>query len=124
MDFQNEDVVRSFLDCIVAGDVEAAVDHYADDVTIHVAAWRDPLIGREAIRDTLQREVGLSGYRYTIRNFASNDAVTFIEVVDEFKRDGKDVTMHWSGVWEINHAGKITARRDYWDEKEFETRLA
>ena len=124
MGHQHEEVVRSFLDCIVAGDLEAAIDHYADDAILHVAAWRDPLVGREAIRHTLQREVALSDYRYTILNIASNEAVTFIEVVDDFKHDGKDVTMHWSGVWEINHAGKITARRDYWDEKEFEARLA
>ena len=63
MDRQHEEVVRSFLDCVAASDLEAAIDHYADDLTLHVAAWRDPLIGREAIRDALQREVGLSDYR-------------------------------------------------------------
>ena len=63
-------------------------------------------------------------YRYTILNTASTDAVTFIEVVDEFKHGGKHITMHWTGVWEINQAGKITARRNYWDTKELEARLA
>jgi limonene-1,2-epoxide hydrolase len=122
MGHRHEEVVRSFLECVVAGDLEAALNHYADDATFHVAAWREPLVGREAISDALRREVRLPNYRYTILNIASNDAVTFIEVVDEFKHGGKNVTMHWSGVWEINHAGKITARRDYWDTKEFEAR--
>lgn len=45
-------------------------------------------------------------------------------VHEEFKYGGKNITMHWSGVWEINQAGKITARRDYWDAKELEARLA
>jgi ketosteroid isomerase-like protein len=47
-----------------------------------------------------------------------------MEVVDAFKRNGKDVTMHSTWVFEINQAGKITARRDYWDAKELEARLA
>jgi len=118
-----EDIVRSFLDCVASGDMETAIDYYADDVTVHVAAWHDPLVGREAIRDVLRHEVELADYRYTIRNIASTGAVVFIEVVDEFKRDGKNITMHWSGVWEISQAGKITTRRDYWDAKEFEAQL-
>ena len=121
---QQQDIVRSFLDCVAAGDFEAAVDHYAEDVTVHVSAWQDPVVGKEAVRQALQREVGLSDYRYTILHIASADAVTFIEVVDKFKRGDKDITMHWSGVWEIDHEGRITARRDYWDTKEYEAQLA
>jgi len=50
--------------------------------------------------------------------------VAFIEVVDGFKVGDKDITMHWSGVWEINQRGKITARRDYYDSKEYEAQLS
>ena len=32
--------------------------------------------------------------------------------------------MHWSGVWEINELGKITARRDYYDSKEYEAQVS
>jgi hypothetical protein len=63
-------------------------------------------------------------HRYTLRNLASTDAVVFIEVVDTFKYDGKDMTSHWSSVLEVNPSGKITAERDYYDMKEFETQLA
>ena len=111
---------------MVALDLEAAVDHFADDASYRVSAWHEPLVGREAIRDGLEREFGAlsSEYRYTILNMASTDAVVFMEVVDEFKLRGKDITMHWSSVLEINQAEKITARRDYWDAKELEARLA
>jgi limonene-1,2-epoxide hydrolase len=123
---QQEAVFRSWLDCMVALDLEAALNHFTDDATYHVAAWHEPLVGREAIRSGLERElVALScEYRYTIRNIASTDAVVFVEVVDGFKRDSKDVTMHSAWVFEINQAGKISARRDYYDAKELEARLA
>jgi limonene-1,2-epoxide hydrolase len=111
---------------MVALDLESAVDHFADDATYHVAAWHEPLVGREAVRDGLEREFGAlsSEYRYTIVNMASTNEVVFMEVVDEFKSRGTNITMHWSSVLEINQAGKITARRDYWDTKEFDARLA
>jgi limonene-1,2-epoxide hydrolase len=111
---------------MVALDLEGAIAHFADDATYHVAAWHEPLVGRDAVRDGLERELRAlsSDYRYTILNMASTDAVVFMEVVDGFKRNGKDVTMHSTCVFEINQAGKITARRDYYDTKEFEARLA
>src|SRR5687768_14817319 len=119
----HEAVVRSFLDCLVAHDLQAALEHYADDATFHVAAWHTPLVGREAIREATEASVGLSDYRYTILNLSAAGGLAFIEVVDNFTLHNNDVTMHWAGVWEINEAGKIVARRDYWDAKELEARL-
>jgi limonene-1,2-epoxide hydrolase len=123
MGTHHEAIVRSFLDCLVAHDLEAALGHYANDATFHVSAWQAPLVGIEAIRGVLEREVALSDYRYTIRNSASSDNVVFTEVVDGFRLGDKDITMHGSSVWEINHAGKISARRDYWDAKEFDQQV-
>jgi limonene-1,2-epoxide hydrolase len=110
---------------MVALDLESAVNHFAEDATYHVAAWHEPLVGRGAVRGGLEREFAVlsSEYRYTIRNMASTDEVVFMEVVDAFKSRGKNITMHWSSVLEINQALKITARRDYWDAKEFDARL-
>jgi limonene-1,2-epoxide hydrolase len=117
----HEAVVRSFLDCIVRRDLEAALDHYADDAVYHVNAWREPLVGITAIREGVGQEIALSNYRYTIVNLASRGAAVLFEVVDEFETRGKRVSMHWAGAWEINRAGKITARRDYWDGRESES---
>jgi limonene-1,2-epoxide hydrolase len=122
---QQEAIVRSWFDSMRALDLDAAIDHFADDATYHVAAWHEPLVGREAIRRGLEREfVALSSaYDHTIRNVASTDAVVFVEVLDQFKFNGNDVTMHSVWVFEVDGAGKITARRDYFDAKEFEARL-
>jgi limonene-1,2-epoxide hydrolase len=121
---QQEAVVRSMLECLFV-DLDATVDHYADDATYHTAAWKPPLVGRDAIRAELDQLFGHhSDYRYTIRNIASTDAVVLIEVLDAFKYDGRDLAIHWSSVLEINPAGKITAQRDYYDMKEFEAQVA
>ena len=122
MGINREAVIRSFLDCVVAQDFEAAVDHYADDTTYR-AAWHEPLVGG-ALRDALAHEVEISRYHYTILNMATAGGVALFEVVDGFKVGDKDITMHWSGVWEINELGKITARRDYYDSKECEAQVS
>ena len=125
MGSKQEAVFRSWLDCYAAGDRAAALDHYSDDATYHVAAWHQPLVGRDAIRAELDRQFdSISDYRYTIRNIFSTDAVVFVEGIDAFKYGGKDVTTHWCSVHEINPAGKITAQRDYLDMKELEAQLA
>ncbi len=125
MGTQQEAIVRSWFDCMVALDLDAAIDHFADDATYCVSAWHKPLVGRDAVRDGLEREFRAlaAEYRYTIRNLASTEEVVFMEVVDGYERGGKDITMHSTWVFEISRARKITARRDYWDAKEFEARL-
>jgi limonene-1,2-epoxide hydrolase len=123
MGSQQEAAVRSMLDCLFV-DLDGTVDHYADDAIYHTVAWKPPVVGRDAIRAGLDQLFRLqSDYRYTIRNIASTDAVVFIELVDAFKYDGKDMTMHWSSILEISPAGKITGQRDYYDMKEFETQV-
>ena len=123
MGAREEAVVRSFLDCIVARDLEAATDHFADDGRYHVNAWDTPLVGKDAVRRGVAAEVALAGYHYTILNMASTDHVVLFEVIDGHERDGRDITMHWCGAWEIDDATKITARRDYYDSKEFVAQL-
>lgn len=119
----HEATVRSFLDCLVAQDLGRALDHYAEGASFQVAAWHEPLVGREAISGATEASVALSDYRYTIANIASAGEVVFVEVIDEFRFRERDVTMHWVGVWEIDDAGKITARRDYWDSAELQAQL-
>jgi limonene-1,2-epoxide hydrolase len=122
MGSREERVARSFLDCLVARDIEGALDHYAEDAQYHVGAWMPPLEG-DAARDGVRREFDTTGYHYSILNIASTDTVVFLEVIDGQTRDGKQFTMHWCGVWEINASGKITSRRDYWDAKEYESQV-
>jgi limonene-1,2-epoxide hydrolase len=121
---QQEAVVRSLLDSLVAGDRDAAVDHFSDKATYNVSAWSDPLVGKDAIRAELERQAAVySDLRYTIINVASTDTVVFTERLDKILVGGKEVIVHWASVHEVDPENKITATRDYYDMNEIETQL-
>ena len=122
MGTRQEAVVAAWIDCFVAQDLEGIVELYSDDAAYHVAAWHEPLVGRDAIRAEIGQQFDrVSDDEISVLNIVSTDEVVFFEAVDTFKYRGKDVTLHWASVWEINPSGKIAAQRDYWDAKELET---
>ena len=124
MGSDQESAVRSFHKCYAAGDRAAALSHYADDAIWHVAWWREPRVGRDAIQSELDRQFdALSGYRSEVVNMLSQDAIVFVEGIDTLTRGADEVTIHWSSVFEINAEGKIARQRDYWDTRELETQL-
>ena len=88
-------MVRSWHTSYAAGDRLAALDHYADDAIWYLNWWREPHVGRDAIRAELDRQHdGFANYRSEIVNLFSNDGVVFIEGIDTFTMGGKDATMH------------------------------
>jgi limonene-1,2-epoxide hydrolase len=119
-----EAVVRALLDSVVARDREAFVEQFAEDAVYYVNAWHEPLIGHDAIRREFDRQADIyTDFRYEILHVASTDALVFTERIDTMRIGGKDVSLHWASVHEIDRAGKITAGRDYYDMKELEARL-
>ena len=119
-----ESVVRSWLSCYAARDRAAVLDHYADDAIWHVSWWRDPRVGRDAIRAELDGQFdGMSNRRSETRNFFAKDGVVFIEAIDSITLGDKEATLHWSTVLEVNGDGKIAEQRDYWDTRELEAQL-
>jgi limonene-1,2-epoxide hydrolase len=112
-----EAVVRSLIDSLNADDRESVAAHFCEDATWRMIAWRPPLEGRVAIRAALDAMEG-SGFHYEIVSMASTDHVVFAEIIDTHERDGRQITMHWTSVTEVNDAGLILAERDYWDTAE------
>jgi limonene-1,2-epoxide hydrolase len=123
MGTREEAIVRSLVDRLNADDRDAIAYLYAEDAVWHMSAWRDPIIGRAAIRDMLDKLAGDS-FQYAITNIASTNDVVFTEIIDTHNRNGNAVTMHWSSVVEIDPSGKIANERDYWDSAELESQLA
>ena len=121
---QQEAVVRSLLDSLVAGDRDAVVEHFSEQATYNVSGWSNPLVGKEAIRADLESQAGVySDFRYTILNIASTESVVFTERLDKINVDGNEVIIHRATVHEIDPEGKITATREYYDLREIETQL-
>jgi len=123
MGSEQEAVVRSLHKDYGARDRAAVLDYYADDAIWHMWWWREPLVGREAIKADLDRQFdGMSDYRSEIVNMVSADAIVFVEGIDAFTPvGGKETTLHWASVMEINAEGRIAQRRDYQDFREIET---
>jgi limonene-1,2-epoxide hydrolase len=125
MSERQEAVVRSLLDSLVAGDRDAALEHFSDDATYNVSAWQEPIRGSDAIRADLERQAGIfSNFRYQILNIVSTDSVVFTERLDSIDIGGEEIQLHWASVHEIGTDGRVRAARDYYDMKELEAQLA
>jgi limonene-1,2-epoxide hydrolase len=117
---REEAVLRAFLACQDANDLDGAMAFFADDAVYHMIAWRKPVVGPDAIRASLG-DVRMAGNR--ILNIASVDSIVFVEVIDTVMHGDTEVTTHYAMVIEVGDDGKIMAERDYWDTKEMETQL-
>ena len=85
MGAEQEAIVRSLFDCLVAEDWDGAADHYAVDATHTNPAWREPIVGRAAIRVDEERTGSLyTNFRYRIVNMASTDSVVLTEPATKF----------------------------------------
>jgi limonene-1,2-epoxide hydrolase len=124
MGSRQEAVVRSWIDCFVAQDLDGIVDLYSDDAAYHVAAWREPVVGRDAIRaEIAQQFERVSDDEISVLSILSTDEAVFFEAVDNFNYGGTAVTLHWASVWDVDIRGKIGAQRDYWDAQELKAQL-
>ena len=80
MGLAQEEIVRALLDSYVAFDRDAVAEQYAEDATLRVVAWYEPLVGRDAIRKDLDRQAEVyTDFRHEIVNLASTDSVVFAE---------------------------------------------
>jgi limonene-1,2-epoxide hydrolase len=125
MGAEQEAIVRSLFDCLVAEDWDGAADHYAVDATHTNPAWREPIVGRAAIRVDEERTGSLyTNFRYRIVNMASTDSVVLTERIGIMTMANRDITMHLATVHELDSDGKVSASRVYVDLKEIEAQLA
>jgi limonene-1,2-epoxide hydrolase len=120
---RQEAVVRSLLDSFTVGNPDEIVEHFTVDAKWNVVASREPLVGKSAIRRDLDRQAAVyTDFRHEIVNTASTDSIVFVERVDMMRMDGKDVSVHITGVFEVD-GDKIRAWREYLDMKEVEAQL-
>ena len=121
---QSTEVVRQLIDAFNAADLDRIMDHFAADAIYHnmpVAA----VTGRAAIRSVVQGFMGMaSQVDWQLRNIAvTRTGAVLTERVDRFFINGKWVELPVMGTFEVT-GSKITAWRDYFDMKQFQTQLA
>lgn len=54
----NYDAMRAYLDLIVAGDFESAMEYFTDDIVVHFAGWKDTH-GKDEYRAALGAMMGM-----------------------------------------------------------------
>ena len=112
------EVVLEFLGHLERLDVDAALGLMADDA-VYQNVPLPPDRGREAVRRTLDRMMGLgSGFRVEHHNIAANGPVVLTERTDVLSIGKVDAAFWVCGTFEV-HDGRITLWRDRFDWVDF-----
>ncbi|MGA2806645.1 MAG: nuclear transport factor 2 family protein [Terracidiphilus sp.] len=114
--------IRRFLECCVRTDPEEFTSYFSEDATWWNSPWQ-PVRGRDAIRDALRRGAErMTALPWEIRHIMADGEVVMTERVDHFLVGDNRVSVPCMGVFELRD-GKISAWRDYWDAKQFESQM-
>ena len=120
----NSERVRHFITLWNSRDLEAIMAAMAPDCFYHNIPW-PPLIGHEAIRQTLEMFVGdAEAIDWQVHHIAENaEGAVLTERLDRFRIKGQWLEMPVMGVFELRD-GLITHWRDYFDSAQFQAKMA
>jgi len=122
-DAENVALIREFIGACVRADADEFASYFTEDASWWNSPWR-PVVGREAIRETLRRGAQrMTALPWEIRHIVADGDVVMTERVDHFLVDNRRVSVPCMGVFELRD-GKIAAWRDYWDLKQFESQIS
>jgi limonene-1,2-epoxide hydrolase len=110
-----EAVVSDFFAAVERIDIDAAVEHLADDISYENMPVQ-PVKGKEDVRNLMNGFLAASSeveWRVLRQHQVGN--VVFNERLDRFKMNGGWLELPVAGVFEVDHRGKITLWRDYFD---------
>jgi limonene-1,2-epoxide hydrolase len=117
------EVVNDFCAAVNKQDLDAVVASFSDDAVYHNIPL-EPIVGRDAIRETLSGFLATLGTMTfeTLHAFADGPIVA-TERVDRFTTDDRTIALPVAGFFEV-HDGRITAWRDYFDMGQFTSQMA
>jgi limonene-1,2-epoxide hydrolase len=117
------EVVNDFCDAVNRQDMEKVVSFFSDDAVYHNIPL-DPIVGRDAIRETLSGFLATLGQMtFETLHALADGPVVATERVDTFVADDRTIALPVAGFFEV-HDGKITAWRDYFDMGQFTSQMA
>ena len=115
-------LIRRFLEACVRADPDEFASYFTEDAIWSNSPW-PPVVGRDAIRETLRRGARqMKALPWEVRHIIAVGEVVMTERVDNFLVGDTQVRVPCMGVFELRD-GKIAAWRDYWDLKRFEAQL-
>ncbi|MFA5630088.1 MAG: limonene-1,2-epoxide hydrolase family protein [Porticoccaceae bacterium] len=113
----NTDIVNRFLAALHHNEVGEALNLMTDDIFYHNIPM-EPLRGKAAVKDFLERESDLEVLDLVTLHSAENGNIVMNERVDTFRLDGRVLDLPVMGIFELEN-GKIKAWRDYFDLNTF-----
>jgi limonene-1,2-epoxide hydrolase len=117
------DVVQSFCDAWVKGDLDALIEFFTDDAVYHNIPL-DPVTGKDAIRATIAGFTGgVDSVEFRVLAIAANGNVVLTERVDVFNLPATTISLPVMGAFEVTPDGKIAAWRDYFDMNQFMSQM-
>jgi limonene-1,2-epoxide hydrolase len=116
------ELVSDFCTQWARGDIDALVGYFTDDAVYHNIPV-DPVVGRDAIRSTIQMFTGgVERIEFRVRNIAADGDVVLTERLDVFVLPGTTIQLPVMGTFEVRD-GKIAAWRDYFDLNQYMAQL-
>ncbi len=117
------ELVRQFCAAWEKGDYDALIDYFTEDAVYHNIPI-DPVIGKDAIRATMQMfTTGVERIEFRVTNIVGDGDIVLTERVDAFVLPNKTIELPVMGTFEVRD-GKIAAWRDYFDLNQYMQQLS
>jgi len=115
MAVDREGTVREYLAAWTARDADRLAAYFTDDAVWH-ESWREPVLGRDAIRDELAFQISwATDFDLQVLTIATTGRSVMTERSDRFVMNGHQIVVPVAGVFDLNDDGAFTAWRDYYD---------
>ena len=119
---ENIALIRRFIEACARADPDEFAGFFTVDAVWWNSPWQ-PIVGREAIRETLRRGAErMTALPWEIKHMAADGDIVLTERIDHFRVGETHISVPCMGVFELRD-GKISAWRDYWDARTFERQL-
>ena len=114
-------VVREIILAWRRKDLDAMLEHVADDISWHTHVGSPPVVGKQAMREfATTLGASMSDIKWRIFEAAQHENRIHLEGVDDFvTAEGRRVTIPYAGVMAFRD-GKVTEWRDYFDRATFD----
>ena len=119
---ENIVLIRRFIEACARADPDEFAGFFTVDAVWWNSPWQ-PIVGREAIRETLRRGAErMTALPWEIKHIAADGDIVLTERIDHFRVGETHISVPCMGVFELRD-GKISAWRDYWDARTLERQL-